>query len=122
MAWGRSRQGCCVLLLVALGLWGSAVRAEQKDPEAAAEPQEEAAGLKPRLDFGLEAKANFRNSERNRFPVSVPPSFLPPGQTQVFEETVNSGSHFEMSAVTLFVDAVWGDGLPAQRKVDFIDR
>ncbi|HEV8578834.1 MAG TPA: hypothetical protein VGX68_07080 [Thermoanaerobaculia bacterium] len=122
MAWGRSRQGCCVLLSLVLGLWGSAIHAEQKDPEAAAEPQEEAGtGLKPRLDFGLEAKANFRNSERNRFPVVVPPSFLPPGQTQVFEETVSAGSHFELSDVTLFVDAVWGDGLAAHGKVDFID-
>src|SRR6185295_13605221 len=122
MGLGRSRERCCVLLLLGIGLWGSAVHAEQQEEGAAA--QEEApAGLRPRLEFGLEAKANFRHSEDNRFPVSFgfKPEQFPPGQTQVFEETVNPGSHFEFSDVTLFVDAVWGDGLAAHGKVDFID-
>jgi hypothetical protein len=121
MALGRSRKRCCVLLLLGGGLWGSAVQAAQDEPEAAAE-EEAPAGLRPRLDFGLEAKANFRHSERNRFLVDFPfPELLPPGQTEVFEETVSAGSHFELSAVTLFVDAVWGDGLAARAKVDFVD-
>jgi hypothetical protein len=84
---------------------------------------EEEASLRPRLEFGLEAKANFRNSEENRFPVPFrfEPEALPRGQTQGFEETVNAGSHFEVSTVTLFMDAVWGDGLAAHGKIDFID-
>ena len=121
MGLGRSRERCCVLLLLGIGLWGPAVHADPQDPGGAAEEDEAPATLKPRLDFGLEAKANFRHSEDNRFPVSLPPEFLPPGQPQVFEETVSAGSHFELSAVTLFVDAVWGDGLAAHGKVDFID-
>ncbi len=122
MGLGRSWERCCVLLLLGIGLWGSAVQAEQQEEEGAAK-EEASAGLRPKLEFGLEAKANFRHSEDNRFPVSFgfKPEQIPPGQTQVFEETVNPGSHFEFSDVTLFVDAVWGDGLAAHGKVDFVD-
>lgn len=107
------------VLALSLCLTGPSLRAQEPQDE---EVQEEAS-LRPRLDFGLEAKANFRNSEGNRFPVRFPfrPEQLPPGQTQGFEETVNEGSHFEASTVTLFVDAVWGDGLAAHGKIDFID-
>src|SRR5215210_2370799 len=117
MALVESRGRWCVLLLLGGMLCGSVASAAQ-------EPAEEApAGLKPRLDWGLETKANFRHSEDNRFPVPFPfdPSQLPVGQTQGFEETVNPGSHFELSDVTLFVDATWGDGLTAHGKIDFID-
>lgn len=105
-------------LALSLCLTGAPLKAQE--PEEAVE---EEASLRPRLDFGLEAKANFRESEENRFPVNFPfpPSQLPPGQTQGFEETVSPGSHFELSTVTLFLDAVWGDGLAAHGKVDFID-
>ena len=124
MAPGSSRERWCVLLVVA-GLWIPAARAAQEAEEMPAEeaqPAEEAS-LRPRLSFGLEAKANFRNSEENRFPVSFKfkPEMLPVGQDKGFEETVNPGSHFELSNVTLFLDAVWGDGLTAHGKVDFID-
>ncbi len=116
---GKARLKCCVLLLLGFGLGGSSAQAAQDEPQAPAE--EPASNLRPRLEFGLETKANFRDSDRNRFAVAVPPQFLPPGQTEVFEETVSAGSHFEISAVTLFVDAIWGDGLAAHGKVDFID-
>jgi hypothetical protein len=84
---------------------------------------EETASLRPRLSFGLEAKTNFRHSDLNRFavPFPHPPSHIPPGQTRVFEETVNEGSHLEISAVSLLLDASWGDGLAAHGKIDFID-
>jgi len=87
------------------------------------EGQEEPEGLRPRLRFGLEAKTNFRHSEENRFLVPFDfdgrpgPDFVVRG----FEETVNAGSHFEVSAITLLLDADWGDGLAAHGKVDFID-
>lgn len=122
MALWKSRKGWCVLLLLGAGSWVPAARAAQ-EPAEEAPPAEETASLRPRLSFGLEAKANFRDSEENRFPVSFPftPDQLPVGQKQGFEETVNPGSHFELSNVTLLVDAVWGDGLAAHGKVDFID-
>lgn len=121
----RSRRRYSVLLVLGVSLLGPTGLAAQDSPQEkeAAESAEEATGLRPKLDFGLEVKANFRDSEENRFavPFPFPPSFLPPGQTQGFEETVNEGSHFELSNVTLLVDAVWGDGLAAHGKVDFID-
>jgi hypothetical protein len=81
----------------------------------------EAESVRPRFHFGLEAKANYRNSEENRFlaPFDFDPS--PGGVVRGFEETVNEGSHFEVSTLTLLVDADWGDGLAAHGKIDFID-
>lgn len=114
----------CVVLLSLL-LAGSAAAQQGEDAESAesAESEEETESLRPRLRFGLEAKANFRESEENRFavPFDFPASSLPVGQTRGFEETVNPGSHFEVSALTLLLDADWGDGLAAHGKIDFID-
>ncbi|KAB2955663.1 MAG: hypothetical protein F9K18_13550 [Thermoanaerobaculia bacterium] len=75
------------------------------------------------VDFGLEAKVHFRDSERlaNPSPFPFPPEFLPPGQTRAFQETVDEGRHFEISTLTLLADAVWGENLAAHAKVDFID-
>lgn len=110
----QSRLWCVVLLSLCLAAPAAAQEGEgQEEPEA----------LRPRLHFGLEAKANFRQSEENRF--QVPFDFDPaPGPDHVvrgFEETVNAGSHFEFSTITLLVDADWGDGLAAHGKFDFID-
>jgi hypothetical protein len=81
-----------------------------------AQEEEGEASVRPKLDFGLEAKVNYRNSEENAFRVPFFPDNLP-----VFEETVNEGSHIEISTVTLLLDATWGDGLVAHGKIDFID-
>lgn len=118
MAQSRSRETWCVLLL-SLCLAASAAAQEGERSESGGEPE----SLRPRLRFGLEAKAHFRDSDQNRFrvPFRFPPEFLPVGQTEGFEETVNAGSHFEVSTVTLLVDAEWGDGLAAHGKIDFID-
>ncbi|HWM94917.1 MAG TPA: hypothetical protein VN493_29450 [Thermoanaerobaculia bacterium] len=103
---------CALLLSLGLPL------AAQEEPSADEEPS-----LRPKLEFGLEAKAHYRDSDLNRFmvPFDFPPSFLPVGETRGFEETVNAGSHLEISTVTLLVDAAWGDGLAAHGKIDFID-
>lgn len=108
------RWGCAVLVALCLA---APLRAQEEAPA------EEEPSLRPKLDFGLEAKVNYRDSESNRFAVPFPflPSFLPVGQTRGFEETVNAGSHIEISTVTLLVDAAWGDGLAAHGKIDFID-
>lgn len=112
------RETWCAVLL-ALCLAASAAAQEGVEGESGEGPE----SLRPRLSFGLEAKANFRESDENRFvvPFDFPPSFLPVGQTRGFEETVNAGSHFEVSAVTLLLDANWGDGLAGHGKIDFID-
>jgi hypothetical protein len=113
----QSRLWCVAVLFLCLAAPAVAQEEEQ------GQEQEEPEGLRPRLRFGLEAKANFRDSEENRF--QVPFDFDPaPGPDHVvrgFEETVNAGSHFEASAITLLVDADWGDGLAAHGKFDFID-
>jgi hypothetical protein len=75
------------------------------------------------LDFGIEAKAHYRDSDfwRQVSPFPFPPNFLPPGQTRGFMETVDPGEHFEISTFTLFVDASWGENLVAHAKIDVID-
>lgn len=105
----------CVL---AVCLCLTAPLAAQDEEETTEEPS-----LRPKLEFGLEAKANYRNSDGNRFtvPFDFEPEQLPVGQTRGFQETVNEGSHIEISTVTLLVDASWGDGLAAHGKIDFID-
>jgi hypothetical protein len=90
---------------------------------AAAEPAPPGNPLIPRLRLGLETKLNYRNSQHSRFavPFNFPPDQLPVGQTRGFEETVNPGSHFEISNVTLLGDAVWSPSLAAHAKIDFIN-
>lgn len=109
----QSRMWCVVLLSLCLA---APVLAQEAQEGEGAE-QGESGSLRPRFRFGLEAKANFRDSEENRFAVPFPP--LP--QSLRFENTVDPGTSFELSAVTLLLDADWGDGLAAHGKVDFID-
>lgn len=117
---GRSREQCGFLLL-SLCLTVPPPAGAQAEPAAPPAPQEPAG--KPHVTWGLESKFNFRRSEENRFAVPFPfqPSELPPGDTKGFEETVNAGSHFEVSNVTLYVDGVWSEGLRAYLKLDFIN-
>jgi hypothetical protein len=126
MTLGKRCEWSCVLLAFVLTVPVSSISAQEPEeqPEEAAAAGEEGSGEnRPRLDFGLEAKAHYRDSDLNRFPVRFPfrPEQLPVGQAQGFEETVNAGSHFEVSTVSLFVNASWGEGLTGRAKIDFID-
>lgn len=97
---------------------------EPAEPQGEAEVSEpEADPLRPKLEFGLEAKANFRDSDDYKFAVNFgfDDDELPNGQDRVFERTVNPGRHFELSGVTLLIDARWGESLTAHTKVDFVD-
>ncbi|NJL30112.1 MAG: hypothetical protein HC897_20560 [Thermoanaerobaculia bacterium] len=85
----------------------------------------------PRYRFGLELKANWRDSEAQRFqsPFPFPDDFLPPDQLLLppaqrhgFLETVDAGSHVEISVVTLRFEANWSPVWAAKVKLDFIDR
>ena len=84
---------------------------------------EAAADRRPRVRVGFEAKAHYRDSDENRFPVPFPftPDMLPPGAEQGFMETVDPGEHLELSTFTLLLDADWGEAIVAHVKVDFID-
>lgn len=114
---GRTRLWCGLLLFTAS--LAVPLRAQEAEPAPEAAPDLDA---KPRLEWGLEGKANFRRSEENRFavPFQFSPSMLPPGQTRGFEETVNAGSHVELSDATLYLDGIWGEDLRAHLKLDFI--
>ena len=74
--------------------------------------------------FGFEIKGHLRDSEAARFPSPFPfdPSMIPAGQAQVFLETVESGTHGELSVVTLWLEARWKPWLSAKVKVDLVDR
>ena len=82
-------------------------------PVGAQEPDEAGAGWD--LDWGLEAKVHYRDSDDTRFP--SPFGFDPPE----FLETVDPGSHFEVSVVTLKLAASLGEAIRAEAKVDVID-
>ena len=75
------------------------------------------------VQWGVEAKAHARSSERHRFasPFPFTPDQLPPGQSRAFLETVDGGDHLELSTLTLFVEAARGPRLAARAKLDLID-
>lgn len=91
-------------------------------PPSDRDPDPETA-RRSRFDWSLEAKAHYRDSEENFFPVPFPfsPDMLPPGAVQGFAGTVNPGSHLEVSTVSLLLDAEWSPALTAHVKLDFID-
>jgi len=107
----RTRSG----LAVALGCLLAVAAAGAQESDASPRGVE--------LDWGLEAKAHLRDSEHLRFasPFPFPADFLPPGATQGFLETVDPGSHFEVSTLTLLFDARWSDVVFAHAKIDAID-
>jgi hypothetical protein len=122
-----------VVLLVTCALAAAPVRSQEEGeppaPPVLAGPAEPGALEEPpadsrlELDWGFEAKAHFRSSDENRF--GVPFDFddprLPPAPGPVFLETASPGEHLEVSVVTLFADAAWGDSIAAHVKVDVID-
>ncbi len=114
---GRAWTGTLLgIALFALPLFGQGVGSDggpENGPEGA--PAEEASSLRPKLEFGFEAKAHYRQSDENRFPIRT---FLP---VQRFLETVDEGDHFEISTLTLLADASWSEHLVAHAKIDFID-
>jgi len=77
-----------------------------------------------RYAVDLETKAHFRHSESSRFPVDFPfpPELLPPDPEPVFLETVDPGSHVEVSVFTLYTNITHGDDFQAHAKVDVIDK
>lgn len=111
-----------LVLAVSVSLVAGAPAAGQGDDGLA--PPDEEEGHR----FGVEAKVHYRDSEAARFPIPFPFSSdqLPPGESFGFVETVEEGSHFEASAVSLWYRGAWprgeSPGLAAKVKVDLIDR
>ncbi len=128
---GRARCACLLgqaVLAVALSspLWAEeAAPAAKPDgqPAESAPAADDRSPLVPKLAFGVEGRMNFRHSDDNKFPVKFPftPEMLPVGQKQAMEETVDAGSHFEVSLLILTVDATWSEWIVAHGRLDFID-
>src|SRR4029077_757110 len=95
----RSRRAWGVMLLCGLAACEGR-SAEQEPPPEGAQVTEAAPQWEDHV--GLGARANYRRSDENRFAVPFPfkPQELPPGQTKGFEETVDAGTHEEISDVT----------------------
>ncbi len=79
-------------------------------------PQPGLAQSQSRFDWGIEAKGHYRDSNFIRLPVPFPPE----GERFAME-TVETGEHYEVSAVTLFLDARFSPRFQGHLKVDFID-
>lgn len=118
------------LILVAVGAWLPltpflhAQQPSEPDDVEYFEPEDDSGDLGGlQIDVGFEGRMHFRESDGNRIPVNFPfsPEMLPPGVEQGAMETVNEGSHLELSVLTLRVDARWSEALEAHAKIDFID-
>ncbi len=93
--------------------------------------QPEVAGEVPEADdpsgfvFGVEVKGHWRDSELTQLPSPFPfrPEQRPPGPgvQPIFLETVEPGSHAELSVVTLWMTVDWQDNVSSKLKVDLID-
>jgi hypothetical protein len=112
----RERAWCVALgaILVAATVAAAQEEAETESAETARELA---------IEWGLEAKAHVRDSEELRIasPFGFPPEFRPPGGGPIFLETVDPGTAFEVSVVTLFANLTWGESVAARAKIDAID-
>ena len=72
----------------------------------------------------IELRANYRDSKEEKFALKFPfpPSFLPVGQTVGFEETVDAGSHAELSVAQIKLDLGYGNWLLAHTQLHAQDK
>jgi len=72
----------------------------------------------------IELRANYRDSKEEKFALRFPfpPSFLPVGQTVGFEETVDAGSHVELSVAQIKLDLGYGNWFLAHTQLHAIDK
>jgi len=72
----------------------------------------------------IELRANYRDSKEQLFALKFPfkPSQLPVGQTVGFEETVDAGSHAELSVAQLKLDLGYGNLFLAHTQLHALDK
>lgn len=125
MSRGRAPLAFAALLCTSAALAQGGAGEPAGEPPPAVPGAEAAAGAARglKVDFGLEGRLHFRDSQElaNPSPFPFPPEFLPPGESRGFQRTVDAGRHFELSVLTLLADARWGEGVVAHAKVDFVD-
>lgn len=119
----RARTLWILILLLAV-LPAAGIAAEDADDEPAAGDggvdQEGTAFLSEsakRFTWGAEVKTHFRSSDD----VTVGTPFSGVGGSPVVLATVDPGESFEVSTVSLFADARWGEVVHAHFKLDIID-
>ncbi|HXB56020.1 MAG TPA: hypothetical protein VN461_14645 [Vicinamibacteria bacterium] len=114
----RPYMGVIVLLAALLP---ARVLSGQEQP--AATPSPEPTPAPKRFRIGGELKANFRHSASEEVLVHFPfpPSFLAPGQTQVFERTTAKGSSIEVSNAALIGEGDFTPDISAKVEVHFLD-
>ncbi len=102
--------GRWILILGLIGLVGVPAWAEDESEED---------DQRFRFSFGFEGKAHYRDSDFISFRREIP---LSVGTVIGFLETADPGEHVEVSTLTLFLDAEWGEKVQIHAKVDTIDR
>lgn len=114
--------------LLAVLLLAASAAAQEEPVEAGAQPPppaaaEEAPAGGRRFRVGGEVKTHFRSSSEESVALGFPfpPSFIPPGQTQVFSRTVDAGKSFELSTASLDAEGDLGGGVALKASVHFSD-
>lgn len=76
------------------------------------------------LRHRLEIRANYRDSNHERFQLAFPfpDILLPVGQTRGFMETVDPGQYVELNLATLQLDAGYGTWFHARAKIHGVDK
>ncbi len=84
-------------------------------------PESSPSGLQ--VSWGAELKTHYRSSDFQRLasPFPFPSTFLPPGQSRAFMETVDQGEAFAISTASLLVEASLGNSITGRLKIDLID-
>jgi hypothetical protein len=72
----------------------------------------------------IELRVNYRNSKEEKFALKFPfqPIQLPVGQTVGFEETVNAGTHTELSVAQIKLDLGYGSWLTMHTQLHATDK
>jgi hypothetical protein len=114
------------LPFLALLLLAGAAAAQEEPVEAGAAPPppaEDPAPSERGFRIGGEVKAHFRSSSEESVALAFPfpPSFIPPGQTQVFARTVDAGKSLELSTASLVAEGELGGGVAVKASVHFSD-
>ena len=95
--------------------------AEAQEPAPVAGEPEASSG--PSFRIGGEFKLAFRHSVFVETPLffPFPPSFIPPGQTAVFQRTVADGPYLEVPNVALTAQGELSDAVAAKLEVHILD-
>src|SRR3954466_15380629 len=72
----------------------------------------------------IELRANYRDSKEEKFALKFPfpPRQLPVGQTVAFEETVNAGTHTELSVAQIKLDLAYRDWFTMHTQLHAFDK